>query len=426
MIEDMNATPMANRYTIGIFGRRNAGKSSLINALTGQEIALTSEVAGTTTDPVYKAMELLPIGPVVLIDTAGLDDSGELGLKRVEKSYEVLRKCHFVVLVTDAREGLTPFEEEFVRELRLRKIPCLCVMNKADGLDVPPAAGPAKAPGVGEAPRVLRVPEDIPVILASALTGEGIDEVKRQIVAHADYEDVEPALVGDLIRPGDVAVLVTPIDKSAPKGRLILPQQQTIRDILEIDASALVTKDQELKLTLERLAAPPAIVITDSQAFLKVAADTPDPVPMTSFSILFARQKGDLAEMVRGIGRIERLRPGEKVLIVEGCTHHRQADDIGRVKIPRWIRQIAGGDIRFDWASGACFPRDLSDCAVVVHCGGCMLNRREMQYRILKARESGAHITNYGMLIAHVQGILERALKPFPAAALAWEEEFRA
>ncbi len=421
MIEDMNATPMASRYTIGIFGRRNAGKSSLINALTGQEIALTSEVAGTTTDPVYKAMELLPIGPIVLIDTAGLDDTGDLGRKRVEKSYEVLRKCHFAVVVAEAREGLTPFERDFLEELRLRKIPCLCVLNKSDELAPPDGDPRAEAfPGAGAG-----VPEGIPTVLASALTGEGIEEVKRRIVAHADYEDAEPGLVGDLVRPGEVAVLVVPIDKSAPKGRLILPQQQTIRDLLEIDAAALVTKDQELKATLERLAAPPAIVITDSQAFLKVAADTPESVPMTSFSILFARQKGNLAEMVRGIGRLERLRPGERVLIVEGCTHHRQADDIGRVKIPRWIRQIAGGDIRFDWVSGACFPRDLSDCALVVHCGGCMLNRREMEYRIRRARESGVALTNYGMLIAHVQGILGRALRPFPSAALAWEEEVR-
>ena len=409
MIEDMNATPMANRFHIGIFGRRNAGKSSLINALTGQDIALTSDVPGTTTDPVYKAMELLPIGPVVLIDTAGLDDSGELGLKRVEKSYEVLRRCHFAIVVVDGTEGFTPFETEFLRELRLRKIPALCVVNKADLLDDERRLSLAKSL------------EGVPVVLAGAATGEGVQEVKAQIVANARFEDVEPALVGDLIGPGQVAVLVTPIDKAAPKGRLILPQQQTIRDILENDAMALVTKDQELKAALEKLSEPPAIVITDSQAFLKVSADTPPSVPLTSFSILFARQKGDLAELVRGIKRIESLQPGETVLIVEGCTHHKQADDIGTVKIPRWIRQMAGGDIRFEWTSGASFPRDLSRYAVIVHCGGCMLNHREMEYRIGRAREAGLAITNYGLVIAYVMGILERAIAPFPSALLAWQ-----
>jgi [FeFe] hydrogenase H-cluster maturation GTPase HydF len=250
----------------------------------------------------------------------------------------------------------------------------------------------------------------------------GIDEVKRQIVANSNYEDTEPALVGDLIRAGDVAVLVTPIDKAAPKGRLILPQQQTIRDIIERDAVAVITKENQLKLTLERLNTPPTIVITDSQAFQQVSADTPPEIPLTSFSILFARQKADLAEMVRGIKRIERLSPGDKVLIVEGCTHHLQSDDIGTVKIPRWIRQMAGDDIRFEWTRGACYPRDISEYAVIVHCGGCMLNRREMQYRVEKAREQGVYITNYGMLIAYVMGILPRSLKPFPDASLALEK----
>lgn len=412
MIENMNATPMGNRLFIGIFGRRNAGKSSLINALTGQNIAVTSEVAGTTTDPVYKAMELLPIGPIVLVDTAGLDDTGELGMQRVEKSYEVLRKCHFAIMVADAPSGLTPFEEEFIDELKVRRIPCLLVFNKTDLVKV------------NEREKLkLLAPPEIPVVLASAKTTEGMDELKHQVIANARFENIEPALVGDLVHPGDVAVLVTPIDKAAPKGRLILPQQQTIRDIIENDAIAIITKEHELNLTFKNLACDPTIVITDSQAFLKVSADTPPEIPMTSFSILFARQKGDLQEMVRGIGRIDRLKPRETVLIVEGCTHHRQTDDIGTVKIPRWIRQIAGGDIRFEWVSGANFPKNLSKYAVIVHCGGCMLNRQEMQYRIIKAREQNTHITNYGMLIAHVHGILERALQPFPAAALAWEKE---
>jgi len=410
-MEDMNSTPMANRFTIGLFGRRNAGKSSLINALTGQPIAVTSEVPGTTTDPVFKAMELLPLGPIVLIDTAGLDDSGELGKLRIEKTYEALRKCNLAILVADAQDGITEFESEFAKQLKRRMIPSFCVLNKCD----------RRIPDTDEL-EIINKAIGIPVVFASTLSGFGIDEIKKQIILNSNFEDVEPALVGDLINAGDVAVLVTPIDKAAPKGRLILPQQQTIRDIIESDAIAIITKEHELKLTLERLSAPPAIVITDSQAFLKVSADTPPEIPMTSFSILFARQKGDLAEMVRGIKRIERLAPGDKVLIVEGCTHHRQSDDIGKVKIPRWIRQIVGGDIKFEWASGAGFPKDISEYAAVVHCGGCMLNRREMQYRIETAREQGVSVTNYGMLIAHVMGILPRALKPFPAASLVLEE----
>jgi [FeFe] hydrogenase H-cluster maturation GTPase HydF len=408
---DLNETPTASRFTIGIFGRRNAGKSSLINALTGQEIALTSEVAGTTTDPVYKAMELLPVGPVVFIDTAGLDDTGELGKLRIEKTYEVLRKCNLALVVADLEAGISTFETEFIGQLTQRKIPCVCVLNQCD----------KRMPGADELEALKRTVK-VPTVCASARSGLGIDEVKRQIVANSNYEDTEPALVGDLIRAGDVAVLVTPIDKAAPKGRLILPQQQTIRDIIERDAVAVITKENQLKLTLERLNTPPTIVITDSQAFQQVSADTPPEIPLTSFSILFARQKADLAEMVRGIKRIERLSPGDKVLIVEGCTHHQQSDDIGTVKIPRWIRQMAGDDIRFEWARGACYPRDISEYAVIVHCGGCMLNRREMQYRVEKAREQGVYITNYGMLIAYVMGILPRSLKPFPDASLALEK----
>lgn len=411
MIENMNQTPMGSRLTIALFGKRNAGKSSLINALTGQELALTSAVAGTTTDPVYKAMELLPIGPIVLVDTAGLDDTGELGRLRVDKTYEVLRKCNLAVVVIDAAEGVTAFEESFLDELKRRQIPCVCVFNKCDTHLL-----------TEQELTEVRERLGIPVVQAAASQGIGIDKVKQLLIDNTKYDDGEAGLVGDLIRAGDLAVLVTPIDKAAPKGRLILPQQQTIRDILECDATAIVTKEQELKHTLLQLRVPPAIVITDSQAFQKVSADTPPSIPLTSFSILFARQKADLAEMVRGLGRIASLQAGDKVLIVEGCTHHRQADDIGKVKIPRWIRQIAGGDIRFEWASGACYPKEIAQYAVIVHCGGCMLNRREMQYRVARAREQGVYITNYGMLIAYVQGILERALKPFPAASLAWSE----
>lgn len=407
----MNTTPKANRFTIGLFGRRNAGKSSLINALTGQNIAVTSEVAGTTTDPVYKAMELLPLGPVMFIDTAGLDDTGELGMLRIEKTYEVLRKCNLALVVADVESGITAVETEFIDQLKRRKIPGICVLNKGD----------KEIPGAEELESLKKVVK-IPLVGASALNGSGIEELKKLIVANSGFQDMEPPLVGDLIQAGDLAVLVTPIDTGAPKGRLILPQQQTIRDILDNGAMAVVTREHELKAALKRLKSPPAIVITDSQAFSKVSADTPPEIPLTSFSILFARQKADLAEMVRGIKRIEQLVPGDKVLIVEGCTHHPQEDDIGRVKIPGWIRGIAGGDLAFDWASGACYPRDISEYDVIVHCGGCMLNRREMQFRVEKAREQGVYITNYGLLIAYVTGILPRAIKPFPAANLALEK----
>lgn len=407
----MNETPLANRISIVIFGKRNAGKSSLINTITGQQIAVTSHVAGTTTDPVYKTMELLPLGPIVIADTAGLDDDSELGTQRMEKTYEVLRKTHLAIVVVSAIEGITDFEKNFVGDLKMREIPAIGVINKTDLQDIPPEK-------LNEFASLL----SIPFTAVSAKTGQGIDKLKQLIIKYAKYDDTELSLVGGLIRPGGMAVLVTPIDKAAPKGRLILPQQQTIRDILECDATAVVTKEHELKQTLNNLSVKPDIVITDSQAFLKVAADTPEDIPMTSFSILFARQKGNLAELVKGLKRIESLKSGDKVLIAEGCTHHRQSDDIGKVKIPRWIRQITGSDINFEWTSGVSYPKDINQYAVIIHCGGCMLNRREMQYRIKYAREHGVYITNYGMLIAYVQGILKRALRPFPAAALAFEE----
>jgi [FeFe] hydrogenase H-cluster maturation GTPase HydF len=410
-MEDMNATPMANRFAIGLFGKRNSGKSSLINALTGQNVAVASEVPGTTTDPVRKTMELLPVGPVVLIDTAGLDDTGGLGALRVEKTYEVLRKCNLAVVVVDVEAGLTRCEEDFIRQLRQRKIPAILVLNQCDKR-------------IPETPGTKRIQKQaaIPVVCTSAKNGFGIDQLKQQIIANFDSEDMEPALAGDLVREGEAAVLVTPIDKAAPKGRLILPQQQVIRDIIERNAIAVVTKENKLTLTLDRLNTPPAIVITDSQAFQRVSGDTPPEVPMTSFSILFARQKADLAGMVRGVRRMETLSPGDKVLIAEGCTHHRQSDDIGTVKIPRWIRKNVGDGVEFEWTSGACFPKNLTDYALIVHCGGCMLNRREMQYRVETARQQGVAITNYGVLIAYVLGILPRALQPFPAARLALEK----
>lgn len=407
----MDTTPLSNRTAIAIFGKRNAGKSSLINAITGQPVAVTSDVAGTTTDPVHKTMELLPLGPVVFIDTPGLDDEGELGSMRVEKAYEVLRRTDIALVVAPADTGVTDFERDFIAKARSRGIPAILVLNKSDLAEV-------GAERLDALKKVLGVP----VAKACARTGEGVDDLRRLIGSCSKPDDAELSLVGDLVSPGGVAVLVTPIDKAAPKGRLILPQQQVIRDVLESDATAIVTKEQELRQTLAGLRRKPDIVITDSQAFLKVSADTPPAVPLTSFSILFARQKGDLAAMVRGVGRIANLAPGERVLIAEGCTHHRQSDDIGTVKIPRWIRQMTGGSVEFEWVSGSAFPQDLDRYAAVVHCGGCMLNRREMLYRMGAAAEAGVGITNYGMLIAYVQGILPRALAPFPAALFALEE----
>lgn len=394
-MENMNSTPVASRFTIGIFGRRNVGKSSLINAITKQNTALTSDVPGTTTDPVYKAMEILPIGPVVFIDTAGLDDVGELGMQRVEKSYEVLRKCNFVILVTD-KSGITQLEKDFIEELQSRKIRFIVVFNKCDGNDSD------MVENIG-----------FPFVCVSTLQNKGIEDVKKQIISNSGMEYTQPSLVDGLIKPGETAVLVTPIDSAAPKGRLILPQQQVIRDILDIGAMAFVTKETELKQTLQNLKTPPAIVITDSQAFESVAADTPEEIPLTSFSILFARQKADIAEMVRGVKRIETLSKGDNILIVEGCTHHRQDDDIGTVKIPRWINKIVGEGLNYEWTSGAYFPKDMKKYSLIIHCGGCMLNNREMHYRVDKSREQGVYITNYGVLIAFVTGILPRALKPF-------------
>lgn len=409
----MNSTPLGERLHISIFGRRNAGKSTLINALTNQSIALVSDVPGTTTDPVYKTMELLPIGPVVIIDTAGLDDVGELGNLRMEKTYDVLRKTNLAIVVFSADKGLTDFEIQLLQQLKQKEIKALCVVNKCDLRKVSDVEMEAYKEKLG-----------VPMISVSSETREGIQALREQIAEYGKPDEEQMSILGDLIHPGDIVVLVTPIDKAAPKGRLILPQQQTIRDIIESDAIAVVTKEYELKETFNHLTKKPALVVTDSQAFLKVSADTPEDIPLTSFSILFARYKGELMEMVRGLKKIETLKQGSKVLIVEGCTHHRQADDIGKVKIPRWIRQISGGDIFFEWASGTFFPKEIKEYDAIIHCGGCMLNKQEMQYRIQFAKENHVAITNYGMLIAYVQGILKRALKPFPAAAMEFEEEF--
>lgn len=400
----LNNTPSAERVHIGFFGKRNAGKSSVMNALTGQNIAIVSDVKGTTTDPVYKAMELLPLGPVMVIDTPGMDDVGALGSLRIKKGLQVLNKTDIAVLVVDAVAGLAREDLALIDEFKRKNIRYVVAVNKADLFSAPPA------PAEDE-------------IWVSAKTGENIAALKERIAALASGEESKLRIVADLLSPSDFVVLVVPIDKAAPKGRLILPQQQTIRDILEADATAVVVKEHELRETLENLGKKPKIVITDSQVFAKVSADTPKDILLTSFSILFARYKGDLAEAVAGAKAIESLQDGDAVLIAEGCTHHRQCDDIGTVKIPRWIRQHTGRDIRFSFTSGTEFPDDLRGFKMAVHCGGCMLNEREMKYRIQCARDQGVPVTNYGILIAYMQGILKRSVQAFPSVALALEEE---
>lgn len=399
----MNKTPRGNRLHIAIFGRRNTGKSSLINALTNQNIALVSHVPGTTTDPVYKTMEILPIGPVVIIDTAGIDDTGDLGAMRVKRSKAVLDQTDMVLLVQEAGEPVSPYETEIIKASRQKKIPVVAALNKSD-LNMP------DEDTVNSLQKELGV-EAVPV---SAMTGYGLADLKIAIIRHAPEKWDSLPLVGDLIEPGDTAVLVVPIDSAAPKGRLILPQVQTLRDILDHDAIAVVAKENNLKDTLARLGQKPKIVITDSQAFKQVAADTPKDVLLTSFSILFARQKGELETLAEGVKAIDALRPGDKILIAEACTHHRVEDDIGRVKLPRWLNQAAGGELRYDWASGTGFPENLREYKLVMHCGACMINRREMLARMARVKEYGVPVVNYGIAIAHLMGILPRALSPFP------------
>jgi [FeFe] hydrogenase H-cluster maturation GTPase HydF len=391
----MNDTPSANRIHIGFFGRRNAGKSSVVNAVTGQELAVVSPAKGTTTDPVYKAMELLPLGPVMIIDTPGYDDVGSLGGLRVRKTKQVLNRADIAVLVTDAAEAPGACERELIALFREKDIPYLIVRNKCDLVSAHPA------PAADE-------------VYTSAVQNVGIEELKEKLAQKVPVEDEKLRIVGDLLHPGDWAVLVVPIDKAAPKGRLILPQQQTIRDILEADAAAVVVKVFELREVLERMGRKPAMVITDSQVFARVSADTPPDVPLTSFSILMARYKGFLDTAVRGVAAVEKLRAGDTVLIAEGCTHHRQCDDIGTVKIPRWLKNYSGQSIRIETVSGRDFPDDLFPYSLVIHCGGCMLTEREMRYRMKCAVDQGVPFTNYGVTIAYMQGILKRSLGLFP------------
>lgn len=407
----INSTPQSVRLHIALFGRRNAGKSSIINALTKQKTALVSDVAGTTTDPVYKSMELLPIGPVVFIDTAGIDDIGTLGEMRVKKTYDVLNKTDIAILVADSTKGIGSVEKDICDKIKEKNIPCIGVINKIDLV---------KADNAASVNAKYKSELGMDFINIAAKDDIGINELKEQIVKRADLNTLESSIVGDLVHDGEIAVLVVPIDKAAPKGRLILPQQQVIRDLLENDAIAVVTKEQELKRTLESLSRKPALVITDSQAFLKADADTPKDIPMTSFSILFARYKGDLNQLVEGAKAIESLKIGDKILIAEACTHHRQSDDIATVKIPRWLRQVAGGDLDFSWVSGSDFPID-DDLKLIVHCGACMINRREMLYRLSQAADKNIPVVNYGVLIAYVLGILNRALEPFPMAKMIYE-----
>lgn len=408
----MNQTPAAERVHISFFGKRNAGKSSVINAVTGQNLAIVSDVRGTTTDPVYKTMELLPLGPVMVVDTPGIDDTGELGTLRVKRSYQVLNKTDIAVLVVDGTLGKTTEEDALIARFQTKGISYLVVYNKLDLMPPEQQEELAKsACGSLESGNSGRE------IWVSADTHTNIQELK-EIIASLKPEDVHKyPIIADLIKPLDLVILVVPIDKAAPKGRLILPQQQTIRAILEAGALSLVVRDTELKATLDHFFSQgikPAMVVTDSQAFARVSRDTPPDITLTSFSILFARYKGDLETSVRGVAALDSIQDGDKILIAEGCTHHRQCDDIGTFKIPNWIRQYTGREPVFEFTSGTEFPDDVSSYKLVVHCGGCMLNEREMKYRIACCCDQNIPITNYGILIAQVTGILKRSLEPFP------------
>ncbi|MCI6005577.1 MAG: [FeFe] hydrogenase H-cluster maturation GTPase HydF [Blautia sp.] len=408
----MNQTPAAERVHISFFGKRNAGKSSVINAVTGQNLAIVSDVKGTTTDPVYKTMELLPLGPVMVVDTPGIDDTGELGTLRVKRSYQVLNKTDIAVLVVDGTLGKTAEEDALIARFQTKGISYLVVYNKLDLMPPEQQEELAKsACGSLESGNSGRE------IWVSAETRTNIQELK-EIIASLKPEDVHKyPIIADLIKPLDLVILVVPIDKAAPKGRLILPQQQTIRAILEAGALSLVVRDTELKATLDHFFSQgikPAMVVTDSQAFARVSRDTPPDITLTSFSILFARYKGDLETSVRGVAALDSIQDGDKILIAEGCTHHRQCDDIGTFKIPNWIRQYTGREPVFEFTSGTEFPDDMSSYKLVVHCGGCMLNEREMKYRIACCCDQNIPITNYGILIAQVTGILKRSLEPFP------------
>lgn len=409
-MSSLNQTPSGERLHISIFGRRNSGKSSIINALTKQQIAIVSDVPGTTTDPVAKAMEILPLGPVVITDTAGLDDTGELGQLRVDRSLKVLERTDIAIVVSDATQDPGEWEDDLAVQISERKIPLIVAANKSD---------------LGSTDRWEAWAQErkLPFTAVSALTGENIDRLKGLIITHAPTGFSEPTILSDLISPGDIVVLCTPIDQAAPKGRLILPQVMTIREILDCGAISVVARERELLQSIQSLSRLPRLVVTDSQAFLKAVADTPPGVLFTSFSTLMARYKGDLEGFVRGSKAIDRLKAGSRVLIAEACTHHTQPDDIGRVQIPRWLRQYVGGDLEIGFANGRDFPKDVSSYELIIHCGSCMLNRREVVWRQHQAAELGIPMTNYGVALAKVHGILDRALEAFPLARLALTED---
>ena len=398
----LNATPSSERVHIGIFGKRNAGKSSLINAITGQNLAIVSEAKGTTTDPVYKAMELLPLGPVMIIDTPGIDDEGVLGSLRIQKAYQVLNKTDIALVIIDAAVGPSAEDLRLIKRINAKKIPLLIVINKCETINEDKKTAYQALLPNGK------------LLFVSAEQQLNIFELKEAIAQTVPADENKAQIVADLLSPSDFVVLVVPIDSAAPKGRLILPQQQTIRDILEADAAAIVVKENELTNTLQNLGKRPKLVITDSQVFKKVAAETPADILLTSFSILFARYKGNLQTAVQGVTALENLEDGDKILVGEGCTHHRQCDDIGTVKLPRWIKEYTGKNPEFIFTSGTEFPLDLSPYKMIIHCGACMLNEREMQYRIKCAAAQNIPFTNYGITIAYINGILKRTVEPFP------------
>lgn len=398
----LNATPSSERVHIGIFGKRNAGKSSLINAITGQNLAIVSEAKGTTTDPVYKAMELLPLGPVMIIDTPGIDDEGVLGSLRIQKAYQVLNKTDIALVIIDAAVGPSAEDLRLIKRINAKKNPLLIVINKCETINEDKKTAYQALLPNGK------------LLFVSAEQKLNIFELKEAIAQTVPADENKAQIVADLLSPSDFVVLVVPIDSAAPKGRLILPQQQTIRDILKADAAAIVVKENELTNTLQNLGKRPKLVITDSQVFKKVAAETPADILLTSFSILFARYKGNLQTSVQGVTALESLEDGDKILVGEGCTHHRQCDDIGTVKLPRWIKEYTGKNPEFIFTSGTEFPLDLSPYKMIIHCGACMLNEREMQYRIKCAVDQNIPFTNYGITIAYINGILKRTVEPFP------------
>lgn len=406
----MQGTPKGLRIHIGIFGKRNVGKSSILNVLVNQDISIVSETAGTTTDPVEKSMELLPLGPVLFVDTAGIDDEGALGTKRVEKTKKVIDRIDLAIIMCDYN-GFDEFEELLINEFQTRKTSFIIAINKTD-------EGEISSDLLTDLQKY-----NVEIVKTSAILNKGIDDLKQAIIRNVPEELLsQTSIASDLVPAGETAVLVVPIDLEAPKGRLILPQVQTIRDLLDNDSIAIVTKERELRRTLDNLKNPPALVVTDSQAFLKVSADVPRNIKLTSFSILFARLKGDLNEFVKGAMAIENLKFGDKILICESCTHHAIGDDIGRVKIPRWIKQYTGKKLVFEHYAGHDFPKDIEQYSLIIHCGACMTNRREILSRILKAKQANVPITNYGLTIAYSLGIFERALQPFGAASLIYNE----